>query len=227
MSHEPRWGRLAGYLGLMLALVYLTFAVSHGLLVWGDWYDTARDPSFTPTTSGWPVFLQAALLTFSDQSIGSMRFIGGGGWPYSTPFEIARYFWQDFLLGIAMVVAMHTCCGMTFAALPISRRLCMVRWMHIVRVTLYGYALLLPAVLLTTVTMTMNDSSAPGAAIVGSLASLAWILILPLQIIWWSVATSRFLKMPHGWGVGVAVVVVGFLLPAVVWAIWLATSPLA
>ena len=226
MCHPSRWKRLVAYLGLMLALGYLTFAVSHGLLVWGDWYDMAIDPSFTPTTSGWPVFLQAALLHFSDQSLGIMRFIGGGAL-YDSPLEVFGNFWLDFLAGLAMLLAMHTCCALTFAALPVSRRLCKVRWSHIVRMTVYGYALFLPAVLLTILTSGLRTIAGPAVDLMTALAWLAWLAILPLEIIWWSVATSRFLKMPHGWAVGVAVVVVGFLLPAVAWAIWLATSPLA
>ncbi|MCH8343080.1 MAG: hypothetical protein IH983_03735 [Planctomycetes bacterium] len=227
MSHPSRWGRIAAYLGLMLVLGYVAFAVSHGLLLWGRWYNLSMDPNYSVTTSGWPVFSQAALLPLSDQSLGSVRSISGPAWPYYTPFEIARYLWLDFLLGFAMVLTMHTCCALTFSVLPVSRRVCKVRWSHIVRMTVYGYALPLPAVVLTTFMVVMNDIASPWTVSMGNLAASAWMALLPLEIIWWSVATSRFLKMPHGWAVGVSVVVVGFLLPAVAWAIWLATSPLA
>ena len=32
-----------------------------------------------------------------------------------------------------------------------------------------------------------------------------------LEVTWWSVATSHYLKMRHPWGIGVAVVIVGLL----------------
>jgi hypothetical protein len=219
MSHPSRWRRLVAYLGLFAAVLYVTFAVAHGLAVWQTWRNTMTYVSYTPTTGGWPVFWHAAALPLSDQSIGGFTVPGRIVWTYETPLEVFAYVWPELPLLLLAVLLMHAGCGLTYAALPITRRRCKVRWSHIVRVTLYGYALFAPAVVLF---LAATPTSRAGAAVGGLLApvaSVAWLAIPFMEVAWWTAATSRYLRMPHAWGVGVAVAVVGglFALAVVGW----------
>ena len=106
---------------------------------------------------------------------------------------------------------MHTGCGLTYAALPITRRRCKVRWSHIVRVTLYGYVMFAPAaVLLLAATPDMITRLTRGG-LLELVASVAWMLTPLVEVAWWTAATSRYLRMPHAWAVGIAVTLVGML----------------
>lgn len=37
MSHEPRWGRFAAYVCLLLVVLYIVFAIGHGMVGWREW----------------------------------------------------------------------------------------------------------------------------------------------------------------------------------------------
>ncbi len=215
MSHPSRWPRLAGYCGVLVIVMYVTFAMSNGMLAWDHWSDQARDPRFTPMTSGGAVFAQAALLPLSDTSVGWFRLPPPfGPFPYATPLDYVTGFWTDYWtiwkIGFFVLTA-HTVCGLAFVTLPMTRRVAKVRASHVVRVTLYGYGLLLPTAVLTTLMLVMNNIAFPGRAVANTLAAVAWLMLPALEVTWWSVATSRYLKMRHPWGIGVAVVIVGLL----------------
>ena len=227
MSHPSRWRRLVAYLGLFAVVLYLTFALTHGLAVWLYWSSFSRAGVYTPNTGGWPVFWQAAALPLSNQSIGSFTAAGRGfTWPYQTPWRLFLYHWYDVGVLLVTVLIMHAGCGLTYAALPITRRRCKVRWAHVVRVTLYGYVLVVPAIVLSLVASPMAMNGIPAAALVAPVAVGAWGAIPLMEVAWWTAATSRYLRMPHAWGVGLAVTVVGVLFSAAImlW-IWLAGNP--
>ena len=92
-----------------------------------------------------------------------------------------------------------------------------MRWAHIVRITLYS----LPVAIVCTggwlVTAALfgprgGSVLVPLAVVVGAAASFATALVIPFAVVWWSVATGRYLRIPHAWGVGVSVVVISLLL---------------
>ncbi len=221
MSHPSRWPRLAGYCGVLVLVMYVTFALSNGLLAWNNWSNQARGATFTPMTPGFVVFAQAALLPLSDTSIGWFRVNNGpvrAPFPYATPLDFVTGFWMDYWTAWKMVflfvLTAHTVCGLAFVMLPMTRRVAKVRASHVVRVTLYGYGLLLPILVLTTLMLVMSKIAFPGVALAIPLVALAWLMLPLLEVTWWSVATSHYLKMRHAWGVGVAVVTIGILAPA-------------
>jgi hypothetical protein len=115
-------------------------------------------------------------------------------------------------------LAMHGCAAIAFAALPVSRRRAKVRFAHVTRVAAYGAALVVaPAVLLAAARWAdeawFGGPSALALIIPQAAATLAWIALPFLDLAWWSVATKRYLRMPHAWGVGLAVVIIGMLAP--------------
>ena len=44
----------------------------------------------------------------------------------------------------------------------------------------------------------------PVGSLVVPAASVAWGLLPFMAVAWWCAATSRYLRMPHAWGVGLA-----------------------
>jgi len=211
MSHPSRWWRLVAYLGSLVVGLYVAFALANGLAMWQSWYDTLNYVGYTPTTGGWPVFWHGVLLPLSDRSIGAWTFGGGVAWAYETPREVFPYTWYKLPILLLAVLLMHTGCGLTYAALPITRRRCKVRWSHIVRVTLYGYVLFAPAVILFLVVAPDTVARTALGDLLAPAASLALYATPLLEVAWWTASTSRYLRMPHAWGVGVAVAVVGAL----------------
>ena len=214
MSHPSRWPRLAGYCGVLVIVMYVTFALSNGLLAWAHWSEQARGTMFTPMTPGLVVFAQAALLPLSDTSVGWFRVNTGpvrAPFPYATPLDYVTGFWMDYWKVVFFVLTAHTICGVAFVMLPMTRRIAKVRASHVVRVTLYGYGLLLPTAVLTTLMLVMYEIALPGAALAIPLVVLAWLMLPALEVMWWSVATSHYLKMRHPWGIGVAVVILSLL----------------
>ncbi len=222
MTHLTRWRRLALYHGLLLVILYLMFAGSHAFLAWSFWHRVASDPRSTVTTSGWPVVMQAGLTPFSNRSVGFFKWRNQGRWPYETPLTLVKDYWLDLPPSLLLALAMHSCCGLAFAALPVTRRRCKVRWSHIVRVTLHGYALFFGPFAMAIMAVGAEEAPLP-SGIPMTLAIGTWILLVPSEICWWSVATSTYLRMPHAWGVGIAVVMIGSLVPlTVVGRIWVA-----
>ncbi|MHC4127342.1 MAG: hypothetical protein ACYS1E_01790 [Planctomycetota bacterium] len=218
MIHPSHWPRVAVYLGLIAAALYVAFALAHGLATWQAWHEDASLGNMIPSTGGAAVFWQAAALPLADSAVGSFT-SPFGTWPYQTPWEAFRYLWYHACLVVLLVLAMHACCGLSFAALPFTRRRCKVRWSHLVRVTLYGYVLGVPALLLSLAAMPMAVAEMRAGALVEPLAAVAWGALPFMAVAWWAAATSRYLRMPHAWGVGLAVVVIGILTPPAVLAV--------
>jgi hypothetical protein len=107
-----------------------------------------------------------------------------------------------------------------FAALPVSRRRAKVRWAHIMRVAAYGVGLLFVMwiLLVTVIVLDHIESIIPAVSwfvrvleAMRIIVALLMLGLLPGYVVWWSLATSRYLKMPHAWGIGIAVVLIGAL----------------
>lgn len=209
MVHPPRPRRLVVFLFLMLLVMYVGLAVSHGL---ASMHEVAMRRVLFMGQSGSPQIadgVYAALLPFAPMSFGGTA----AGVPIS-PLEVFIEYWLGpaAILGY-MFVALSLCAG-TFVVLPASRKKAKVRWAHIFRVLFYSFGLLIVPWMCGTLgygLMQLGASLLADALIaVGIVTGVA----LPLMaFIWWSLATSRYLKMSHAWPVGLAVAIIGFLTP--------------
>lgn len=114
------------------------------------------------------------------------------------------------LLGFLLLAsAFSVLCPLGFVLLPESRRVAKVRREHLFRITLYSLAFM--AVIMAWITYGLVLGS--GYAVPSMHIRIVCLLILPLlQWVWWSVATDKYLKIPHAWGVGASVVVIAYLL---------------
>jgi hypothetical protein len=157
-------------------------------------------------------------------SSGSLTVPGTGGRSYPAPLDLH----QTLLGGVAPSpgemlfesasalgagVLAHLMLPVGFVFLPISRHRAKVRWIHIVRVTVYG--LFIPATVVTAGLLLLAAAMADPSRAGGWLTALqltAWCGVPGLTIIWWGQATGRYLMIPHGWAVAVVLTVLCWLL---------------
>lgn len=224
MTDPPRWRNLVAYAAIILAVMYLAFAASIAAITWQHvgWNLTSGLTASAPRAK---IALKAGVFPLSSHSPGNYNSAAMPAFwiPVSSPRDIFKTYWGE---GIGQVVPAMTCvhllCALGFVVLPVSRRKAKVRWRHIGRITLYGLALLSPPVLIyaaalggpTLVELVTQSSFALLARlslILMNVAGIMVVLYFPLELIWWSTATSRYLKMPHGWGVGVALMLMAGL----------------
>ncbi|MCH8333711.1 hypothetical protein IIC65_07235, partial [Candidatus Sumerlaeota bacterium] len=110
---------------------------------------------------------------------------------------------------LGMATMFSVLCPLGFLLLPESRRVAKVRRTHPIRITLYGFAFI--AVII--IRITLGYALGRGYTLAGNEVRIYWLFLLPLaHLVWWSMATDRYLKIPHAWGVGASVVVIAYLL---------------
>ncbi|MCI0675798.1 MAG: hypothetical protein L0Y42_08495 [Phycisphaerales bacterium] len=223
MTHQPRWSYLTCYLILLLLLGYLGFAAAQGYAAWRS-YSLARLywPGSVSSASGLQVVAHAAAWPFSANSPGSFTWSTVPGSvagvtstvPYPAPRDLLRRPSKDLDRLVGSTLVLHLLCMASFAALPQSRRQAKVRWIHIVRVMLYGLAPIVPWVLLVVSNALVREArwGTPGVdALLMVASAIATFAVLPFAVVWWSTATTHYLKMRHGWGVGLCVVTIASL----------------
>jgi len=228
MSHRVNASRLIAFLAILVLSTWVWFGMSHGWLAYHQWNEqvSRMGGGVTASSGGLPVFAQAALLPWSNQPRGTFT-TTGGGWsgtvtntfPYTTPRYYVRQSWELIGPPILWAIAVQACCGLAFFALPVSRCNAKVQWRHIVRLTIYGMGLLVLPVALAIAAVVLHSARATGPNVMVLAVLTFGVLFIPSIVVWWSVGTSRYLHMPHGWAVGIAVVTIGVMLPLLPWGI--------
>ena len=226
MMHQPRWGRLAAYPLIAIPLLYLICTFAVGAVS----YRIVRSATSIRYTSKYPPIvlgIKAAVLPLSSQPL----WIGGGRSTRvgTTPRKIvSRYEWRqmgrmivqainhDFMFypgrrELSQVRAFQALLlillsPVGFLALPISRRVCKVRWRHVARIWIYS----LPLIALPIggefglqILSGTYWNSFGGKLLTGNLLLGITGLLL---IFWWGFASQRYLKMQWPWLVAIAVV---------------------
>lgn len=127
-----------------------------------------------------------------------------------TPREVLTDQFADLLLLVAACPILMWLCAAGFVTLPVSRRRAKVRWRHIARIAVYGWTLVVPAILFLLVSRALEHRD--HEILMSLSAGCRWIgggltvVVVPLTFVWWSLATGRYLKINHAWAVGLAVV---------------------
>ena len=220
MTHEPRWGRLIAYPLITILLLYMFCSLSVGFGAYGH-AQSALARRATPKLSPLVLGIKSAVLPLSSQPLWIWA-SGGAGW---SPRGIAsRYQWQG--MGKTIVLAIKRdkffypgmreisqvrafqalllilLSPVGFLALPISRRICKVRWRHVARIWIYSLPLIalpIAADFAKQIQRWISWWFLEGNLLLG----LTGLLL----IIWWGYASRRYLKMQWPWLVAVAVVV--------------------
>lgn len=193
MSHEIRWSRLATFWAVLLVVVhfaigggqaYLFYVEQSASIAWGRVYpgSLVRD-----------CLVQAAA-PFAPMPIAD-------GW-YGTCLAYGAALWGGGIPAIMAFVTANMTMAFGFILLPISRRRAKVRLRHVFRILAYGVPFLLPVYAF----FILGAAAAPYRGLpVGWALGLrlpALIAAAILMVIWWSLATSRYLRMPHAWWIG-------------------------
>jgi hypothetical protein len=221
MSHPVRWRRLLLHGLVMLALVYVVFAVGQGWLAWRQ-YGKAADAGARCTASQPAHAFNALALPFSDQQpgwwTGPGRRAWRGTWSPREQLEFQLSMVDVDPVVVVMAVAMCLLAPIGFVTLPVSRRRAKVRWAHIARISLYGLLVLsVLAALLYAQSVRLavrggwwpRSGSRFGAPV--SIDTMTFAALPVLLFTWWGFATSRYLRIRHPWGVAAAVVVMAWL----------------
>lgn len=105
-----------------------------------------------------------------------------------------------------------------FVLLPVSRRKAKVKPTHLMRIAIYGISIYFMPFLVIVILVGIDivNRFALGWTFIatwvmrGSLLFIFWG-VYPMVICWWAVATTHYLKMPHGWAVSILLSIVVIL----------------
>jgi hypothetical protein len=206
MSHPIRWGRLALYVVLLLALTYVVFAGAHAYRHAAS-YPQFRMPWLQMRVPVTPMErLEEAWKAFASPASESRRAFTWQGSPLqamSPSHELRRRFHSIHMVkrtmrylgpSLATVLLMP----LMFVTMPVTRKRCRVGWGHIVRVGVYSLPTVLAPlwVLLVFLDVARTDVD---RWIIGT-----GLFAIPAGLgIWWYVAIRQYLKLPQaGWTAG-------------------------
>ena len=211
LAHEIRPRRLVAYVALLTLSLYLILAGSHGIIVWHEvtaWSRTAVAPAVMwPLTLTWKDYLGLSLLPWRDVPLT--------GWG-ATSVSLWQAYGQNIVVGLGLMLGVHSSCGVAYVVLPVSRRVAKVRWIHIFRIVMYGMALIVLIAVLEivgTVLVAVGGGTWPPLLVdvmVGVMIATGFAF-LPALFIWWSTASGRYLRMRYPWAIGASVTVMGIL----------------
>ncbi|MHC4990758.1 MAG: hypothetical protein ACYTGC_07230 [Planctomycetota bacterium] len=205
------------YLVALLVVLYVVLAAGTGMLALNDGRSAAARGGVltrTPET----LALRATLTPFSARSAGTVTFRFRNGRVWSGPTTSPRSYllwlvlrhWPLALLALAS----QPCCGLAFAALPISRRRAKVRARHVARVVVYAATLYLPVAVMAVVAEAWSYTwVTPTGRLMSVLAAGTFVALLPATFLWWLMAIWRYLRMEHPWLVAISVTIIGWLAP--------------
>ncbi len=235
MSHTVRPRRLALYLVFLLLMPGIAYVAEQTTVAVRVRYELTR-PSLGITSINHSYFaavIEAVFKPTSSNSSGSYA-VGTFVMPYPPPnglheaFEIIgaggpRPYMNAFVLSIdptfaawSLGVVISLLLPVGFVLLPISRRRATVRWIHVGRVTAYGFiipSLLASAFFVCAVIAYLRLEWRNNA-----MAMAMWMNFLlpaPLLTIWWAAAIKRYLRMPHAWPVSILLALIALLFLAV------------
>ncbi|MCZ6835835.1 MAG: hypothetical protein O7G85_08685 [Planctomycetota bacterium] len=240
MVHEPRWGRLGMILLAMAMMLYIVFALSVGRDMY-RYVMSEPSKQVSSLGSPELVGAMAALLPFSDHHVYFKYSDSTGSHSGFTlpPVTFARQrlwtrIWYDtrasirssrFLVPglpvpvtviLAQSMLLILLCPLGFLALPRSLQKAKVRHSHLFRIWIYSFALLAaPFFILFVGRFVMQWPMLGFMSPVTRLAMLRYVMFsgsLLWLVLWWSLACKHFLKLPHAWGVGVSMVVLGYIM---------------
>lgn len=218
LADDIRPRRLVAYVALVTVLLYAIMAGSHGIIVWHQvalLNQNAMAAGTAPVVLSWSDYVAVCLLPWLDVTVAS--------WGATSAYLWATH-GQTIVVGLGLMLAMHASCAAAYVVLPVSRRVARVRWIHIVRIAMYGAVpiMLIAALeMIGTVLITVGNETWPLLAlnVVVVVMIATGFAFFPVLFIWWSTASGRYVRMQYPWAIGASVTVLGvlFSLTALVW----------
>ncbi len=232
MSHTVHPRRLALYLVFLLLMPGILYVAEQTTVAVRVRYELiGQNRSITSVNHLYfAAIIEAVFKPTSSNSSGSYT-VGTAVMPYPPPnrlhevYEIVqtggrRPSTNAFVLSIypslgawsyGVVISLLLPVG--FVLLPISRRRAKVRWIHVGRVTAYGF--IIPCVLASAFFVCGVVAYLRPEWRNNAMAMAMWMNFLlpaPLLTIWWAVAIKRYLRMPHAWLVSILLALIALLI---------------
>ncbi|MCZ6834723.1 MAG: hypothetical protein O7G85_03020 [Planctomycetota bacterium] len=124
-----------------------------------------------------------------------------------------RFHWKLLILCVFMATIHALLCPLGFLLLPMSRRRAKVRWSHIVRILLYSLVFEVMFFFIIVIMVMYRMYVGGFDRHLFLLSRWASLLLIPLgMVVWWSCATKHYLKIPHGWAVGLSLGLIAYLM---------------
>ncbi len=209
MAHAVEGRRLAVYLGFVLAILYLMFALSHGVIVHQYWmacFDPKTAPAAvggTAATNSMPVgeaTVRSILLPISPEPLGQ-RTDSQGTWPWYSPWDMRTFWWEAWpvLVYGLIVIAISLCILVLFS---VSSRAAVVPVVHIGRVAAYWAGVSLGfwglGVAWTLAYWQNTWFAGPVTAAWVRVDDFVMMAGVPILVfVWWHAAIHRYLRMSH------------------------------
>ena len=226
LQHRIRWGRIVVALALLAPLLLLQIRLS---MAW-----TTYRKASELTVSGRILTHSPLILAFKSVVVPESTIRTSAGAHYYTyrdyGFDMPDVGWraayycrrESFLpvdgprvieeRGFVSWLVVW-CAPVGFALLPISRRIARVRWRHILRIWLYSLALL-------AIPIAFDIYEQVGGGIPwrwrGESALAMMMIVGAAAVMWWACATRFYLRMKHGWAIGLFVVGFAYLAQIVI-----------
>ncbi len=222
MHHPIRPGRLLLYPVALAPFCYLLIAIATGLGLVFFMVHHAQSGLTVQFPQALYAVLHAVVLPFSDHAYDFLSYPQSRRRSGESAADISLLLLAPGVLSIILFACAHVSAAACFALLPLSRRKARVRWAHIGRAAVYGLGLIPVAIFFF---LLIGLLALAGELIIGGIRDWWWNYYAPsgfaqlsgfcilflLHVVWWSFATSRYMKMPHGWGVGLTVMVIPLL----------------
>ena len=229
MHHEIRPKRLLLYPVVLALVSYLMIGIGTGTGLALSMMDDAQHGATILFPRAVFAVLHGVVLPFSDHSYHYLTHPRWGRYTGGSAASISRELLSPGLRSIILFVCAHFMAAACFALLPLSRRKAKVRWAHIGRAAVYGLGLIPVAIFFLVLIglFAMAEDLTIGGASQWWYGGRVWYggwgptgfaylsvfcIVFLLHVMWWAFATSRYMKMPHGWGVGLTVMVIPLLL---------------
>lgn len=228
MYHTPHWRGLALLHLYLLAGVYLVFVISLGIYVADDWIWEPGPYVTNLTATRLEVVCTTILLPISQRSPGTYQesrlaydstnqptgiIVKDNHIP--APSIYAKKYLDDWLkdngVGVLMLAMYFLASPMCFFALPQSRKQAKVNWNHIVRISAYATLLVWPFLCLSLFATSVRNQVHLWRYDFEFLMAFSFLGLIVYGFVWWSLAASRYLKMPQPWAVGLAISVMTLL----------------
>lgn len=219
LTHPPQWRRLTGFVAAMVIVYALAIGAAQASRAW-LWWRQEFTGGYSQTIERPYYMLYCAALPLSRTHPGTfMR----RGWSVPSPMpQPLRFFIDDWRYELGQwrhMLWLHVLCAMSFVLLPFSLRRAKVRWVHVARIAIYGLPWILapvvwrfPAIFLDVEASAWSARNLVQWSDLCSRVGMWWLKSVPLfEFLWWSLATSRYLRLPHAWGIGAVVTIIAWL----------------
>ncbi|MCZ6835836.1 MAG: hypothetical protein O7G85_08690 [Planctomycetota bacterium] len=255
MVHQPHWGRLGMIVLVLAMMLYVVFAGTVGYASYRDFYYmqqsnsslngsahwfglraallpySSRGAPYTRSRNVW-VANQLVARTFNNSTSPPVKFARRIKWSLIVRETRNSIRGVRFLVPgatrrakvvLAQSILLVLLCPLGFIALPHSLKKAKVRRSHLVRIWLYSIAFLV-----IPFSIFMHFEIGPAGQLWRFREEFRYLMFygtLGALVLWWSLACKYYLKLPHAWGVGVSMVVLGYVLGLLAillidWTVW-------